>query len=267
MKIAKQTISKKDLFGSFLTKKKAPIDLILFIIIILITGILLRVFHVSDRLLSSFSNLNYNIVIELLIVFFITIIGFIIFTKRRFNEHKEDLEEWMNLDHKLHLFEKKFENIIYNVQGIAIYGIGKDHSITYWNQACVKMFGFKNSEVIGKKIEDLIVPDSNFDKFKKDITKYYESNIKIKQGEIEYLHKDRSTLNVLTSFHKHESIFGKQVVQWTGFWDLHNTRSDSFQETPPSWPFLRRQGRRLPYLQINFFQMRQGCSSEQQAQP
>lgn len=212
VKIAKQTISKKDLFGSFLTKKKAPIDLILFIIILLISGILLRVFHVSDLLLSSFSNLNYNIVIELLLVFFIIIIGFIIFTKRRFNEHKEDLEEWMNLDHKLHLFEKKFENIIYNVQGIAIYGISKDHSITYWNQACVKMFGFKNSEVIGKKIEDLIVPDSNFDKFKKDITKYYESNIKIKQGEIEYLHKNRSTLNVLTSFHKYESIFGKQEL-------------------------------------------------------
>ncbi len=212
MKIKKQTISKNDLFGSFLTKKKAPIDLILFIIILLISGILLRVFHVSDRLLNSFSSLNYNIAIELLIIFFITIIGFIIFTKRRFNEHKEDLEEWMNLDHKLHLFERKFENIIYNVQGIAIYGIGKDHSITYWNQACKKMFGFKNNEVIGKKIEDLIVPDSNFDKFKNDITKYYESNIKIIPGEMEYLNKNRSTVNVLTSFHKHESIFGKQEL-------------------------------------------------------
>ena len=74
------------------------------------------------------------------------------------------------------------------------------------------MFGFKNSEAIGKKIEDLIVPDSNFDKFKNDITKYYESNIKIIPGEMEYLHKNRSTLNVLTSFHKHESIFGKQEL-------------------------------------------------------
>ena len=204
MKIAKKLIPSKDLIGSFLTKKKAPIELILIIVISVIAFIVLKVFHVSDRLIIAYSNLNYKLVIELLIIFFITTIGLIIFTKRRFNENKEDIEEWMNLDHELHQFEKKFENIIYKVQGIAIYGIGKDHTITYWNQACKKMFGYKNSEAIGKKIEDLIVPDSTFEKFKKDINKYYESNIKIKSGEFEHLHKNRSTLNVITSFHKHE---------------------------------------------------------------
>ena len=212
VKIAKQLIPKEDLIGSFLTKKKAPIELILIIVISVIAFVLLRFFHVSDRLISAFSDQIYKLVIELLISFFIITIGLIIFTKRRFNEYKEDLEEWMNLDYKLRQFEKKFENIIYNVQGIAIYGIGKDHTITYWNNACIKMFGFKNSEIKGKKIEDLIVPNSNFEKFKKDIDKYYESNIRIISGEMEYLHKNRSTLNVLTSFHKHESIFGKQEL-------------------------------------------------------
>ena len=127
VEIAKKLIPKKDLIGSFLTKKRAPIDLILIVIILLITGILLRAFHVSDKITNTFRDFNYNLVIELLIIFLIATIGLILFTKQRFKEYKEDIEEWMNLNHKLHLFEKKFENMIYNVQGIAIYGIGKDH--------------------------------------------------------------------------------------------------------------------------------------------
>ncbi len=212
VKIAKQQKFKKSLTGSFLTKKNAPLELFLIICITIIVFILLKFFHVSDHMMGSYGFFNYKLVIELLIIFFVITIGLIIFTNRRFKEYKEDLDEWMNLDFKLHQYEKKFENIVYNVPGIAIYGVGKDHSITYWNRACEKMFGFKNNKAIGRKIEDLIVPNSNFEKFKKNIDRCYESNIEIHPGETEYLHKNKNILNVLTSFHKHENVFGYQEL-------------------------------------------------------
>ncbi len=163
-------------------------------------------------MMGTYGFFKYKLVIEFLIVFFILSIGLIIFTNRRFKEYKEDLDEWMDLDHKLLQYEKKFENIVYNVPGIAIYAVDKDHSVTYWNRASEKMYGYKNSKAMGRKIEELIVPSSTFVKFKKNIDRFYESNIEIKPGEIEYLHKNKSQLNVLTSFHKHENIFGKQEL-------------------------------------------------------
>ncbi len=212
VKIAKQLNNKKSLTGSFLTRKNAPIELIIIVVVIIFVFILLKIFHVSNHMMGSYGYFNYKLVIELLIIFFLITIGLIIFTNRRYTEYKEDIDEWIAIDHKLHQYEKKFENIIYNVPGIAIYGVGRDHTITYWNQACKKMYGFNNSEAIGKKVEDLIVPNFTFEKFKKNIDKYYESNIEITPGEMEYLHKNKSKLNVLTSFHKHETVFGDQEL-------------------------------------------------------
>jgi len=212
VKIAKQLNNKKSLTGSFLTRKNAPIELIIIVAIAIIGFILLKVFHLSDHLIESFGYFNYKIVFELLIIFILITIGLIIFTNRRYTEYKEDIDEWIAIDHKLHQYEKKFENIIYNVPGIAIYGVDRDHTITYWNYACKKMYGFTTSEAIGKNVEDLIVPNSTFEKFKKDIDKYYESNIEITPCEMEYLHKSKSKLNVLTSFHKYDTVFGDQEL-------------------------------------------------------
>lgn len=190
-----------------LSKKRASTDLVVIISILLIIYILLKVFHISNYIYSLYGNYEYKL-IELLIIFFVSTIGLIVFTNKRFKENKKDLYEWVDLNNKLNQYESKFENIVYNVSGIAIYGIGKDHRVTYWNRACEKMFGFENSKAVGKKIEDLIVPNSILENFKKDIDKYYESNVEIRHGEIEYLHENRTVLNVLTSFHKQENIFG-----------------------------------------------------------
>jgi len=163
-------------------------------------------------MMGAYGFFKYKLVIELLIIFFLLSIGLIIFTYRRFVEHNDELGEWENLDHHIHNYEKKFENIIYNVPGIAIYAVSRDHNITYWNKACEKIFGFKTSAAIGRKIEDMIVPNETYETFKKNIDKYYDGNIDIELGEISYLHKNKTVLTVLSSFHKYESINGKKEL-------------------------------------------------------
>lgn len=212
VKIKDNNINRAEFKGVFLTQKRAPLEILILVISIIIVFILLRIFDVSYHMMGSYGFFKYKLVIELLIVFFLFSICLIIFTYRRYREHKDELEEWVNLDHRLHNYEKKFENIVYNVPGIAIYAIGRDHSITYWNRACEKIFGYKNSMVIGRKVEDLIVPNTFYDTFKRNIDKYYESNLEIKPGEINYLHKNKSVLNVLSSFHKYETVTGKMEL-------------------------------------------------------
>jgi len=118
-------------------------ELVIILVSIIVAFTLLKLFHVANHMMGTYGFFRYKLVIELLIVFFMLSIGLIIFTNRRFKEHKEDIEEWMDLDHKLLQYEKIFENIVYNVPGIAIYGIDKDHTVTYWNRASEKMFGYK----------------------------------------------------------------------------------------------------------------------------
>lgn len=214
--IAKQLDPKNSLTSSFLTRKKAPLDLIIISSIIIIVYFLMKFFDVtyylSDHIIGLHGNYGYSYILKLLILFFLTTIGFIIFTFRRFKEYKKDLDEWMEVDYKLHQYEKKFELITYNVPGIAIYGVSRDHIITSWNHACEKIYGFNDKEAMGKKVEDLIVPSSSHEIFYNNIDKYYDDEIEVHQGEIQYLHKDRSIITVLTNFHKHETAFGEQEL-------------------------------------------------------
>ena len=199
--------SNNNVSNIFFSKKRASKDLIIIILIILIVYILLKGFHISNYISLLYGDSEHKL-IELLIIFFVTTIGLIIFTNRRFKENKEDLYKWVDINNKLNQYEKKFENIVYNVHGIAVFSVGADHLVTYWNQACEKIFGFNNNEVIGKKIEDLIIPNSSLKIFNNNLDNYFDGKIEFHQGEIEYINKDKSALNMLSSFHKHDTALG-----------------------------------------------------------
>ncbi|MCK5052038.1 MAG: hypothetical protein KAS53_09980, partial [Candidatus Cloacimonetes bacterium] len=65
--IAPQQNFKKDLIGSFLTKKNAPIELFLIVTVTIIIFVLLKIFNVSDHMMGVYGFRNYKLVIELLI--------------------------------------------------------------------------------------------------------------------------------------------------------------------------------------------------------
>ncbi|MCF7858091.1 MAG: diguanylate cyclase [Candidatus Cloacimonetes bacterium] len=195
--------------GTIRTHKRVPVDVAILVTIIIICFALLKVFIVSDHILKSFGFFNYKLVIELLIIFFLLTVGLIIFIYRRFLEYKEDVENWQNLDHQLHQYEDKLEKLIYNIPYIAVYSIDRDHSISSWNYQCEKVLGYLSKDVIGKKVEDLLIPNADFDQFRANVDKCYDSDVEIPYGEITYLHKNKSVLHMLSSFHKYENVFNK----------------------------------------------------------
>lgn len=68
-------------------------------------------------------------------------------TKRMF-DHKTDLAN-----------EQRFRNIFESTINIAVQGYNRFHEVIFWNKASEDLYGFKASEVMGHKLEDLIIPD------------------------------------------------------------------------------------------------------------
>jgi diguanylate cyclase (GGDEF)-like protein/PAS domain S-box-containing protein len=68
-------------------------------------------------------------------------------TKRMF-DHKADLAN-----------EQRFRNIFESTTNIAVQGYNRYHEVIFWNKASQELYGFSADEVMGRKLEDLIIPD------------------------------------------------------------------------------------------------------------
>lgn len=67
---------------------------------------------------------------------------------KRMSAHKSDLAN-----------EQRFRNIFESTTNIAVQGYNRFHEVIFWNKASEDLYGFKASEAMGQKLEDLIIPD------------------------------------------------------------------------------------------------------------
>ncbi len=198
--------------SSFYNSSNLIFDLLTILLAVIVGFSLIRVFNISNFVLKLLGKSDHNFIIELLLIFFLFIVCLIIFIIRRKRELNTYFDESVHVNEEIQQYEKRFESIIYTVPSIAIYAISKDHTISYWNQTCTKMFGYTNSEAVGKNAGDLLISDKNREDFNFIIDKSYKSNVGVFPGEMEYLHKNRYVLHMLTSFHWHESINGNNEL-------------------------------------------------------
>jgi len=82
------------------------------------------------------------------------------------------------LKNKLFLSEVKFKRIIEDVPNVAVQCFSRERVVKFWNHASELIYGYSKDEVIGKKIEDLIV----FEEDKEDVVNLIETCIQ--EGKI-----------------------------------------------------------------------------------
>ena len=100
-------------------------------------------------------------------------------------EKKKILEELKNN-------EEKFRTISESAND-AIIMMDSEGNVSYWNRAAEKMFGYKNDEVIGKNIHELLAPPRFHDAHKQAFKKFKETGKGAAIGktiELSALHKD-----------------------------------------------------------------------------
>lgn len=100
---------------------------------------------------------------------------------------------------KLSASEKRFREIIEDVSEISIQGYDRERKVTFWNSASEKLYGYKKEEVVGKKLEDLIIPLDMREEVIKLHTQWLEEGEKIPPGEMVLIDKNGNDVHVFSS--------------------------------------------------------------------
>ena len=82
-----------------------------------------------------------------------------------------------------------------SVSNIAYFSADSERKIMEWNQTCENIFGYKRDEALGRKLEELIVPDYLKEKFIED----FENKSAIYGEELEYKNSKNNTSLLYTN--------------------------------------------------------------------
>lgn len=71
----------------------------------------------------------------------------------------KDITERALAEQRLLQSEAQFRQVFENTPAIGVQGYDKNRNVIFWNAASEKIYGYSSDEALGKKLEDLIIPD------------------------------------------------------------------------------------------------------------
>ncbi len=70
-----------------------------------------------------------------------------------------DISERKEVEAALLESEQRFRSLMENIPSVAVQGCGFDGTVTFWNLASERLYGYSASEALGKNLLDLIIPE------------------------------------------------------------------------------------------------------------
>lgn len=98
---------------------------------------------------------------------------------KRIHTHQADLAN-----------EQRFRNIFETTRNIAVQGYNRFHEVIFWNKASEDLYGFSADEAMGKKLEELIIPEFMREMVYQGIENWHERDEAIPSGELALVGKD-----------------------------------------------------------------------------
>lgn len=96
--------------------------------------------------------------------------------------------------------------MVNELPNIAVQGYNRERQVTFWNDASVKLYGYTAQEAMGRKLEDLIIPESLKGKVIDAIRTWFDNDVAMPSSERILRHKDGN----------HVSVYSSHVMQVTG---------------------------------------------------
>lgn len=95
--------------------------------------------------------------------------------------------------------EQRFRSLVDDLPEIAVQGYDCDRNVICWNRASVELYGYSEEEALGKKLEDLIIPDPMKEPVIQAIHNWHEHDVAIPSGELLLKRKDGGDVPVYSS--------------------------------------------------------------------
>ena len=95
--------------------------------------------------------------------------------------------------------EDKFIDLLYNIPNVAIQGYNKERNVIYWNKASEEIYGYSKDEVVGRKLEELIIPEDMKKTVIDNVNNWFQNGVEIPCEELVLKHKDGSDVFVYSS--------------------------------------------------------------------
>lgn len=107
--------------------------------------------------------------------------------------------------------ELRFRELIESLPAIAVQGYDEERRVVYWNDGSTDLYGYSNTEAMGRLMEDLIIPPQAKEQVIKRHQTWLRSECSIPAEELELLHKSGVRIPVLSS-HVILSFEGKREI-------------------------------------------------------
>ncbi len=127
----------------------------------------------------------------------------------RFIGTHADITEQKMAGQLLRESEERYRKVFDSIPMISIQGYNTRREVIFWNKASEDLYGYTSEEALGRKLEDLIIPEDLKEKVLYDTRNYIDLNRHIPAEEITLQRKDGSRVPVFSSHVKYENYAGE----------------------------------------------------------
>ena len=124
---------------------------------------------------------------------------------RRITERKK-------AEQQSHASEAKFRTLIDRLEHIPIQGVDEDRTVVYWNTASTAVYGYSRQEALGRKLEDLILPQHLRGDILEAVRNWLENGVPMPSGEMTLRDKTGNDVPVFTSHVMHIPTAGRREI-------------------------------------------------------
>ena len=110
-----------------------------------------------------------------------------------------DISDELKRENALRDSEQRFRTLFENTPNVAVQGYDAERNVIFWNQASHDLYGYSKQEALGRKLEDLIIPEAMRASLIAAITNWINGGASIPPGELSLRHKNGSPIEVLSS--------------------------------------------------------------------
>jgi PAS domain S-box-containing protein len=123
-----------------------------------------------------------------------------------------DITKRKKAETAIHESEQRLRAVFDSVDGVPIQGYDNDLHVILWNPASELLYGYSREEAMGRRLDELIIPEEIRAAVIEANRQWHEDGIPVPKGEIELLHKSGKRLQVYSNHIMIENHLGEKEM-------------------------------------------------------